>query len=543
MSRGQAEDGTVATRALLRHALAMACLLATPWALHPQESEKLDRCPDHPRLLEEQAALRIEQGRPAEAEILAGRLLRVLSASAAASAAGSDSGSDSGWDYGWELLAVSRYLQDDTRGALRAWNQGRTRTVRSVEVLLFSPAGPDRKGRGAAAAGLAGIPAGRPLTVEGLVRGERKLAAIPAASSARLAYRALPSGEASVEGTVVLRQMNPLGRLHPVDLAVHAARLVTGRVHLVSADPLGHLERWEFAGSLEGTLQAAALSLAHPAPRGTGVWRWSLEHDSGRHAFHDPSAGSDVIVRQERTGMAWSHSDWVTAILRGSVEGRLDLHSGRGTLAGAGMAWSLVPLDGRGRIELSGTGWTQVGGGPDAGGRFGTGERGPFGRVAIQATLPPDISSWAQAPSGFDLRLGILAVSARTPLDLVPRIGSGGHVDVLMRARSDIDGRGIVRPILPGSAWVHGGIEFLRPVGAFGPVALGIGVFADGARVLSRSASPAAEKARPASSLHLGLGLRARVPGVEGWLRTDWGIDPADGSSTISAAWVRAGLP
>lgn len=524
MSRRQAEDGTLVVHARsrpvrLRPAWALACLFMTPWALHSQWvgesrrpaaylsaadeldrigavlSEEFDRCPDHPRVLEELAALRIQQGRPEQAEILADRLIRVLAASGVSS------------DYGWELLAASRYLQDNTRGALRAWDLGRTRIVQSVEVLLVSPDRPPRDGREGVTASITGLAAGRPLTVEKLVRGERRLAAIPAAASARLGYRAVPGGEASVEGAVVLERMNPFGGGDLVDLVAltaHAVRLLAGRIHLSSADPLGHLERWELSGSFEGTLRAAELSLAHPAPRGPGVWHWSLEHTTGRYVVHEPSGGPDPTSRQERTGFAWSHSDWVTAILRGSVEGRLDLHSGRGTLAGAGMAWSLVPLDARGRIELSGTGWTQVGGVPDdiggfpdAKGRFNTGERGPFGRVAIQATLPPDISSSARAPSGFDLRLGILAVSARTPLDLVPRIGSGGHVDVLMRARSDLDGRGVVRPILPGSAWVHGGVEFLRPLGALGPMALGIGVFADGTRVLSRSASPTAEEAPP----------------------------------------------
>lgn len=52
-----------------------------------------------------------------------------------------------------------------------------------------------------------------------------------------------------------------------------------------------------------------------------------------------------------------------------------------------------------------------------------------------------------------------------------------------------------------------------------------------------------AEVLRSAGTVHLGAGARVRIPGVTGWLRTDWGIDPVDGASTISAAWVSGRSP
>lgn len=96
-------------------------------------SDALDRWPDHPGLLAALAGLRVRQGRPAEAEALAARLTRI----------------DSSSDHGWELLAASRYLQDDTRGALRAWHHRRPLRVRKVEVRVLAHDGPRASDAGA----------------------------------------------------------------------------------------------------------------------------------------------------------------------------------------------------------------------------------------------------------------------------------------------------------------------------------------------------------------------------------------------------------
>jgi hypothetical protein len=141
------------------------------------------------------------------------------------------------------------------------------------------------------------------------------------------------------------------------------------------------------------------------------------------------------------------------------------------------------------------------------------------------------------APSGWAVRGGVVAVSSDLPPDLRPRIGSGGRTELLMRARSDLDPAGVVRPLYPGRAWLHGGIEYLRPLRSIGGVGIGVGAFADGVRVVA--SEPGVDRPRgPRGAIHLGAGLRARVPGVDGWLRVDWGVDPSDGASRLSAAWV-----
>ena len=477
-------------------------------------SEALDRSPDHPQLLEASAELHLRQGRLAEAEAVATHLTRIRPES----------------DYGWELLAASRYLQDDPHGALRAWERSRPPVVRDIEIRILGHSGSRAPGSGADPVRMTGIRADRPLTVEGLVRGERRLVALPAAARVRVGYQALSGGEAAIQGTVVLRAKHPFAGS---ELVAHALRLLSGRVDIVTADPLGRFERWELSGTVEGTLRRAGLVLAHPALLGFGVWRWEVDHEVGRY-------GSTLLgeaAREARTGIGWSHTDWVAGVLRGTIHGRLDLRPGRGTFAGAGMGWTLLSLSARSSVGAKATGWTGIG--QEAAEREGPGNESRFGRMEIRASLLPSPSpSFGAAPSGVGARLGVVAVSSGLPPDLMPRIGAGGTTSLLMRARSDLDGEGVVRPLFPGTAWAHGGIELVRPVGSVGPVGIGIAAFADGVGVLlpdRRLSDPAARKA----AVHLGAGVRARIAGVDGFLRVDGGIDPSDGASTLSMAWVQ----
>ncbi|MDT8369642.1 MAG: hypothetical protein RQ745_10580, partial [Longimicrobiales bacterium] len=125
--------------------------------------------------------------------------------------------------------------------------------------------------------------------------------------------------------------------------------------------------------------------------------------------------------------------------------------------------------------------------------------------------------------------------------DLVPRIGAGGNTSLLMRARSDVDD-GVIRPLFPGRAWVHGGVEFHQPVTTMGPLGFGMAAFADGVRVVKTPPGTVDPEGRQ-GAVNLGLGMRVRVPIIAGWFRFDWGIDPVDGSATFSTGWVSGRSP
>jgi hypothetical protein len=136
-----------------------------------------------------------------------------------------------------------------------------------------------------------------------------------------------------------------------------------------------------------------------------------------------------------------------------------------------------------------------------------------------------------RAPSGLAANVGVVAVTRNAPPDLAPRIGSGGNATFSMRARSDLDDEGVIRFLFPGSAWVHGSLEFLRPVADFDAVGVGVAAFVDAVRVVGGGSTPR-------GAVHLGGGARLRVLGVPGWLRMDWAVDPSSGAHAISAAWV-----
>jgi hypothetical protein len=138
----------------------------------------LNRCPDHPDLLGELAALRAQRGDLVEAEALATRLVRLHPDS----------------EYGWQTLGSIRYLRDDAHGALQAWGRARPPIIRDVDIRIEGNVGPRPSDGGPDPARVAGMEQGRPLTLADLIQGSRRLEALPAATSARLGYRALPDG-------------------------------------------------------------------------------------------------------------------------------------------------------------------------------------------------------------------------------------------------------------------------------------------------------------------------------------------------------------
>lgn len=509
----------------------------------------LQRCPDHPDLLRGLARLHFRAGHLEKAEELAAHLVRIEPESAD----------------GWELLGVTLYLQDDAIGALRAWEPIRRPRIRNLEVQVLSRDGRERRHGGTDPRGTTGLREGGVLTVEGLVRGERRLGALPAATRTRLGYRALPGGLATVEGTVVLGPGNPFTR---PGLAAHGFRLLGRGIRIESMDRLGHLERWELAGGMEGSLREARVALSHPAPGALGVWRWEVAHQAGRYgpagvipeveAGAEKSLPADPVFRVASTHLSWRHDHWITAAFRGTAQTRVEFRGTEGTFAGGGLGWTFLTGDARGALGGEGMGWSLMGEGrrePELRGKVSR-----FGRLellgSVQALEPParggrvashgtpegrrgrEAASAARSPVGVGLRAGLVAVSSGVPPDPRPRIGAGGRTDLLMRARSDLDGRGVVRPRYPGTAWAHAGVEVLRPLGSLGPMEAGVALFADGVRALGGDPPSVVPDARR-GEVHLGVGVRAGIPWVEGWLRVDWGIDPADGASTFSAAWVR----
>jgi len=454
------------------------------------------------------AARHLSEGEHEEAEVIADSLLKLDPESRVA----------------WELIGTSRYLQDDSRGALRAWGRAGRPQVGGITISFLGKGGEVQSPDGSSSFGLVGLRHGDLLTVDRLIQGERRLRSLPAAASARLDYRMQADGAAHLSGVLVLDGPHPFPR---PEMAAHTLRLLVGRLHLRSANALGNLEAWEMSARISKNRYSAAVSLAHPTPFGHGVWKWTIDREEGSRATMTLPTG----IREERTGIEWRHTDWIAARVRGSVLGRVDRRGEGGTAPGAGMALTFVPLNEQSEITLDGTIWS------------GSRERSEFGQLSILATRYPPTRTSPGGPSGMAARLGVLTVSSGAPTDLTPLFGAGGQADIALRAHRELDRDGVAIELLPGTAWIHGGIELLHSIGAIGPLGIGAALFADGAGVLPGSEFPSngnGESPRRAA-LSLGGGMRARITGISGWLRVDWGINPADGVSTLSAGWVAGG--
>lgn len=478
--------------------------------------EALARCPRHSRVLRELAGLRFRQGRLQEAESLALQFL--------------DLEPESEW--GWILLATTRYLSDDSRGALRAWNEAGRPVTGEVRV----------EGGGASADGSpyraflssAGVVEGQLLTPQALALAGRRLQAIPAVSGLRLDYRPVADGGADVEVAVALHSGSPLmGALPGGALSYHLLRALVGELRVSTANPLGRLDRWEVTGVREGRLRQVTATLALPAPRGSGAWSWAVGHRVGR--FSTP--GTEVPTRLEWSGLRWTHTHWITHALRASGGGGVEKWAGSSPLAAGQVSLLLEPPESRVAVDLSLEGWRGRGGrgpggsldGVDAAG--GGSPRG-FTRGSVLGSYHGFASAGSLLRTEFDLRLGADAVSAATPLDLYPRFGAGAASTHLLRAGSAMDGEGVVRLPRSGTAWVHGGVEARRWVGTLGPSQIAIALFGDAVRGVSGSVEPTK------TEVHVGTGLRLRVPGGSGWLRLDWAIDSTSGAARGSMGFM-----
>ena len=216
--------------------------------------------------------------------------------------------------YAWQLLATSRFVQNDPDGALEAWNQidqphvdlvavgGLTHTrQRVVERLLAVPS--------------------RALLTPGLFgRSARRLKELPSAEGTRLEY--VPrSGLAELRAHVVERPLVPTDRWSYAALGLMAA--ARKEVALSSGSLTGGGERvsagWRFwPGRPRVNLEVLA-----PAPWG-GLWGVDMA------AERQPFSGG-TFPTSRRAGAGLTISNWINPWTRMSARGGIDAWDGQGT--------------------------------------------------------------------------------------------------------------------------------------------------------------------------------------------------------------------
>jgi hypothetical protein len=451
-------------------------------------------CPGNAAVWRAFAGIRFLQSRWGEASLFAERAV----------------GLDPGDEHGWDLLATSRFLNDESDAALDAWNRIGRPSVDLVQVAGV------RRTRHPVVAALVDLPPRALLTTETRDRAARRLEELPSAAFTRLRYRPMDGGLAGIDAVVVERATVPRGVV-PVAAAATRAWLYR-EVRLDLAGLAGSGELWTVAWRWWEARPRLAVALAVPRAFGLpGVTtiEGSWEHSSYAPAGVDPS-GAAFIHREERRRAAVTVADWLTSAVRWKAGAALDRWVGDQHVS-VGGALDVRLAGDRLSIGIDSSAWVPTG----AGGRFATGGVSAAWRSARDGNGP----LWlAEA--------GLAAASGAAPLDLWPGAGVGFARTPLLRAHPLLNDGVLSGPVF-GRQLVHATGEYHRPILPEQTSALRLAVFADTARAMKRSTGDD----RMAWHVDAGVGVRIALPGSGGTTRVDVARGLRDGRVVLSAGW------
>lgn len=416
-------------------------------------------CPGVPEVRRELAGLRFRQGRRAEAESLAiGYLAERPEDSLAI-----------------QLVATTRYLAGDRLGALDPWNAiGRPR----VDLVRIDGS---RRVRYRVLESMIDLPPRTVLHRATLARAQRRLAAVPGLSNARVDYVAVPGGEVEIRAAVVERPAMPgWPGLVVTNSATALGRRETG-LELGSLTGAG--ERWQVSWRWDRADLSASLRLDVPVRVGLpGVASVRAARDAWRV---DEATGT---ARRHTAELGWQA--WVTPSLRGLVASRYERWgNGDRRLALTGGAELRLFDD---RLTMDGTGEVAL--------PIGTATPYRRGRVVArwESALAPQVARWS-------VRLGHDWASAGTPAGLLPHVGGDLGRAIPLRAHAwSEDGHmpdsRLARRITHGGAMVDG------PLLTSGLIVVSMGGFADAAH--------AAGNAGTSTWLDVGVGFSIAMIGA-----------------------------
>ena len=400
---------------------------------------------------------------------------------------------DPGDAHAWELLATSRFVQNDPAGALDAWNR-----IDQPRVDLVAVGGLTRT-RQRVVEGLLAVAPQSLLTPQLFTRTTRRLKELPSAEATRLEFVPMSSGLAELRAHVVERPLAPSDRWGYVALALLAAAkseigvstgALTGGGERVSAS-------WRF---WPGRPRVDA-GIAAPAPWG-GLWSLDVFREQ------QPFVG-DVIPAARRSGAAITISSWVNSWTRVSVRGGVDVWDEQGSFGVGTGNLRLVTAGERAAVSVEGTGWA------------GSSQ---FASLAIAGHLR---STSERRGRVYIARVGGAVASSLTPADIWFAGDTGRARGIPLRAHPVVEDGGLrLDQMGRDIAHVSGEVQQWWAVAA--PLRIGAALFADAVHVASR-VEPEAR-----SDLDVGLGARVAVPGLQGVFRIDLAKGLRDGATALS---------
>ena len=239
----------------------------------------------------------------------------------------------------WRLLGTSLFLQDDRRGALRAWNEvGEPRLdTLQIEGLVRT--------RAPVAERAARIKPGDRVTLGSVLHVERRLDAVPSISRAQVEYVPRPGGLADVRARVTDRMLFPRKL---VAIGVVAAPAIFNRTISVPISSMtGSGERIDLSWRYQARRPRVTGLFTAPAPWG-GVWGVGAGWE--RQPFATP-----IFPTAERTSARALWRDWVTPYFQLEARGGGDRwairDSALGT-AGLGLLFASPAQKLRARVDL-----------------------------------------------------------------------------------------------------------------------------------------------------------------------------------------------
>jgi hypothetical protein len=448
-------------------------------------------CPDAAGPLRELAGVRFGQRRWQDAAALAARAVTLDPTDA----------------YAWEVLASSRFVQDDLPGALRAWNAIGLPHLDAVDIHGL------HHSRYELIADVLGLTPNTILTAAAFERAARRLGELPDRASARLAFRPAQDGFATVDVAIAERDVQPHG---PFEWGAAAAKAIVNREIDVGVPGFtGQGELWSANWRWWTHRPRVAVGFAAPrTERLAGVWSVEASWESQRYVIDQDTR---AFVDETRAHGGVSVGDWLTGDLRYRVAGGFDAWNGAQRTASIGA--ELEQRFARDRIGVAAvaTAYAPV----SAGAAFQSVS------VHVDARRPSAAVRWGLAAAA-----GANAVSAAAPFALWSGAGDGHGRPVLLRAHPLLEDGAIAGPAF-GRTLTYATAEIDRWMASASPVRVAIAAFTDVARATDRV--PGAIGAD--WQMDAGIGLRVRVPGSPGTLRVDVGHGLRDGAHAFTVGW------
>ena len=443
--------------------------------------------PDDARVWRELAGIRFLERQWARAEELAVR---------SAMLDGSDHAT-------WRLVGASRYMLGDRVGALDAFNRAGEPAIDRV-LVEGSVMTPDP-----VVIASTGLQPGRLLTGADFARATRRLGALPIASQSALRFEPAAEGTMTVHASIVERPLLPSGWLNWTVVGARAALTKTLVVEVAGPARSGEVWRgeWRWADGW----RRVAFALSTPAPGGApGVvtlgGRWEEQ------AF---DTGLQTPVTETRRRVEVGLSDWASEHLRWGTAVAFDRFDEAAYVAVSGSVdrrW----FDDRASLGIALEQWI--------------GRRQPFGR----ATAALALRSSAEPVPALSARAGVGFVTTGTPLAVWPTAGVGSDHLATLRAHPRLRDASVPETMM-GRRLLFGSFELARPLASVGTGQVWWASFVDAARIADRQSGAGA-----VTHVDIGIGLRVRVPGVDGTIALNAAYGIRDAGLRFSAVVGRA---